>query len=60
VQSPNKQKVYKFQTKILFSMVFKYYKKVPRVVIIPVKNSAGDFVSLPDRTMKIRVRVVKR
>jgi len=41
-------------------MVFKYYKKVPRVVIIPVKNSAGDFVSLPDRTMKIRVRVVKR
>ena len=46
------------KNKSLFMAAFKYNRKVPRVIVKPDKdNLTGDFVSLPDRTMKIRVRV---
>jgi len=42
-------------------MVYRYYPKTPRIVIKPSKNNfVGDFISLPDRTMKIKVKVIRR
>lgn len=43
---------------LVFMCAFKYYKKVPRVVVkTGSDNFTGDFISLPNRIMKVRVRV---
>lgn len=42
-------------------MTFNYNRKTPRVVVKPDKdNLTGDFVSLPNRVMKIKVKVIRR